>query len=78
MSTELPTIDDQPEQYADELREACNLIDSVATDAGGGVDRTLRDAEHVVGTVAAMLEKEGGDITDEDLAERLYPTGGSR
>lgn len=65
------------EAQADELRDACDRLDAVAREHGGSVDAVLRDVEHVLETVAVVLEEENGEITREELADRVYPTGGA-
>ena len=72
------TIDEQTSRDAAKLRAACDTIDAVAETNGGNVDSVLRDVEHVIETVADVLDEENGAITREELQERVYPRGGQR
>lgn len=72
------TTDEQTSRDAAKLRAACDTIDAVAEANGGNVDGVLRDVEHVIETIADVLDEENGAITREELQERVYPAGGSR
>ena len=72
------TIDSQHEQYAAELREINDRLDRIAQSLGGTVDDILRDEQHINETIAAVLDKETGEITEEEFRKQVFPKGGRR
>ena len=72
------TIENQHEQHAAELREINDRLDRIARSLGGTVDDILRDEQHINETIAAVLDKESGEISDEEFRQRVFPKGGQR
>lgn len=72
------TIDEQTTKDAEKLRKASDLIDEVARNNGGVIDAFLRDLQHANETVAIILDEENGDVSPEELREKLFPQGGAQ
>lgn len=77
MSIDTTTRETTYDEQAEKLRDATESIDDVAQD-NPTIEAFLRDVEDALEDCAAIVEEEGGELTMEEFAEKVYPRGGRR
>lgn len=77
MSIDTTTRDTQYEEQVEKLEAAIENIDDVASE-NAVIEPFLRDVNAALDDAVACVEREGGDLTPEEFAEEVYPSGGRR